>query len=181
MLLNRIYSVSTYKYEGKESAMKRIFCMMLSAALLIGCFGANAFAEEVSYPMVTHNRTSTEDSASDDWSVCQRGTYLGSGTCSMVKEDASHINISGGTTATRVCDEVTLILYVERSKNYSTGYSTYKTYEFTEKEVYQVAREISNISVEKGYYYRVAGVHSVLEGGTRETTDSVTDPIHFPK
>lgn len=160
--------------------MKRFFCMILSAALLIGCFGTSAFAEEASYPMVTHNRTSTEDSSRDDWSVCQRGTYLGSGTCSMVKEDDDHISISGCTTATRVCPEVTLILYVERSKSYSTGYGTYKQYEFTEENVYQVAREISNIKVERGYYYRVAGVHSVLNG-IRETTDSVTNPIYMPK
>lgn len=161
--------------------MKRFFCMMLSAVLLIGCLGTSASAEETSYPMVTHNRTSTEDSASDDWSVCQRGTYLGSGTSSITKKDDDHINISGCTTATRECDEVTLILYVERSRSYSTGYGTYKQYEFTEKNVYQVAREISNIKVDRGYYYRVVGVHSVMELGTRETTDSVTNPIYMPK
>lgn len=158
--------------------MKRFLCMILSAAMLIGCFGANAYAEEVTYPMVTHSYTATEDSATDSWSACQRGTYLGSGTSSITKEDSTHINISGCTTATRVCPEVSLILYVERSKSYSTGYGTYKQYEFTEENVYQVAREISNIYVERGYYYRVTGVHSVLNG-IRETTNSVTDPLDF--
>ena len=43
----------------------------------------------------------------------------------------------------------------------------------------KLAKEISNISVEKGYYYRVCGVHSVQEGSTIETTNSVTDPISF--
>lgn len=161
--------------------MKRFFCMMLSAALLIGCLGTSAFAEEASYPMVTHNRTSTEDSASDDWSVCQRGTYLLNGTTSITKDDDDHINISGCTNAVRKCDEVTLILYVERSKSYSTGYGTYKQYEFTKENAYQVIGEVSHIKVDRGYYYRVVGVHSVMKSGTRETTDSVTDPIYMPK
>lgn len=158
--------------------MKRFLCMILSAAMLIGCFGANAYAEEVTYPMVTHSYTATEDSASDSWNVSQRGANLLNGTCSITKKDDTHINISGCTNATHVCPEVTLILYVERSRSYSTGYGTYKQYEFTEENVYQVAREISNIKVERGYYYRVTGVHSVLDG-TRETTDSVTDPLDF--
>lgn len=158
--------------------MKRFLCMILSAVMLIGCFGANAYAEEVTYPMVTHSYTTTEDSASDSWSVNQRGSNLLNGTSSITKEDSTHINISGCTNATHVCPEVTLILYVERSKSYSTGYGTYKQYEFTEENVYQVAREISNIKVERGYYYRVKGVHSAMDG-IRETTDSVTNPLDY--
>ena len=159
--------------------MKKFLSLALSIVLLTGCFGLNVFAEEATYPKVTHTFVTTEDFASDEWSADQRGAYLGNGTSSIVRKDSSHISISGCTNATRTCDEVTLILYVERSTSYSTGYGTYKTYEYTADNVYQLAKEISNIPVTRGYYYRVKGVHSVLEGSTRETTNSVTNPIDY--
>ena len=159
--------------------MKKILSLMLSVVLLAGCFGFNVRAEETTYPMAIHELTTAEDFASDDWRVSLRGAYLGNGTTSITREDSTHINISGCTNATRVCDEVTLYLFVERSKSYSTGYSTYRSYSYTSEDVYQVVKGISNIPIERGYYYRVAGVHSVLEGSTRETTNSVTNPIDF--
>ena len=42
-----------------------------------------------------------------------------------------------------------------------------------------LTKEIANIPVERGYYYRVKGVHSVTEGSTTETTNSVTNPIDY--
>lgn len=160
--------------------MKRLFSLVLSMALLLGCFQMNAFAQEATYPRVSHTYTTTDDFASDDWQVDLRGAYLLSGTSAITREDSSHVNISGDTTATRTIDTVRLTLYLERSKSYGTGYSTYKTYTYSANNVYQLAKEISNISVESGYYYRVKGVHSVTHNGTTECTDSVTNPIHFP-
>lgn len=160
--------------------MKRLLSLVLSMALLLGCFQMNAFAQETTYPKVSHTYTTTEDFASDDWTVLLRGAYLASGTSSITREDGSHVNISGNTNATRTIDTVRLTLYLERSKSYATGYSTYKTYSYSANNVYSLVKEISNISVESGYYYRVTGVHSVTHNGTTECTDSVTNPIHFP-
>ena len=129
--------------------------------------------------MVIHNLTTTEDFASDEWSVAQRGAYLGNGTSSIARADSTHIHISGATNATQTCDKVRLTLYVEQSESYATGYSTYKSYYYSADNAYQLAKEISSIKVERGYYYRVKGVHSVTEGSTMETTDSVTDPIDY--
>ena len=159
--------------------MKKLMGLVLSLVLFVGCFGNAVFAQETTYPKATHVYTSTEDYASDDWSVDQRGAYLGSGTTSITREDSTHINISGDTTATRTCDKVKLTLFVERSTSYATGYGTYKTYSYTAEDVYQLAKEISNIKVDKGYYYRVAGVHSVTHNGVTETNNSVTDPLDY--
>ena len=52
-------------------------------------------------------------------------------------------------------------------------------FEEASKGVYKLTTEISNIEVDRGYYYRVKGVHSVTEGGVTETTDSVTNPIDY--
>lgn len=159
--------------------MKKLFSFVLSVALLAGCLGLNVFAEEAVYPGVWHTYTATEDFASDEWSVIQRGAYLLSGSSSIARKDDTHINISGSTNATQTCDKVVLTLHVERSKSYATGYSTYKTYHYTEENVYTVAKGISNIAVERGFYYRVFAVHSVTEGSTTETTDSVTNPLDY--
>ena len=104
---------------------------------------------------------------------------MGSGVSSIARADSTHINISGSTNAMQTCDKVRLTLYVEQSESYATGYSTYKTYSYSADDVYALVKEISNISVERGYYYRVTGVHSVTEGSVTETTNSVTNPIDY--
>ena len=160
--------------------MKRLFSLVLSMVLLLGCFQMNAYAQETTYPKVSHTYTATDDFASDEWQVDLRGAYLLDGRSSITREDGSHVNISGCTNATRKVDTVRLTLYLERSKSYSTGYGTYKSYSYSANDVYTLTKEISNIPVESGYYYRVKGVHSVTHNGTIECTNSVTDPIHFP-
>ena len=159
--------------------MRKLLCAMLSFLLFTTCISSNAFAAETTYPKVSHVYTVEDDYAADDWSTDQRGAYLGNGRSSITRTSNSLISISGNTKATQVCDKVRLTLYVERSTSYSTGYSTYKTYVYSADNVYQLVKAVSNISVEKGYYYRVKGVHSVQEGSTIETTDSVTNPISF--
>ena len=159
--------------------MKKIFSLFLAMALLIGCIPVNACAEEATYPKVTHSYTTEDNFASDDWSTDQRGAYLGSGRSSISRTDSTHISISGNTVATQTCDKVRLTLYVERSTSYATGYGTYKSYSYSADNAYQLGKEISNIKVDRGYYYRVKGVHSVTENGVTETTDSVTNPIDY--
>ncbi|MBQ5674526.1 MAG: hypothetical protein IIV45_05500 [Lachnospiraceae bacterium] len=159
--------------------MKKIFSLFLAMALLIGCIPVNAHAEEAVYPKVTHNYTTTDNFASDDWSTDQRGAYLGNGRSTIARADSTHINISGNTNATQTCDKVRLTLFVERSTSYATGYSTYKSYSYSADNAYQLGKEISNIKVDRGYYYRVFAVHSVTENGVTETTDSVTNPIDY--
>ena len=159
--------------------MRKLLSVTLSLVLLLSCFNLNVFAEETVYPKVSHAYTTTDDFASDEWSVVQRGAYLGNGTSSIARADSTHIHISGATNATKTCDKVRLTLYVEQSESYATGYYTYKTYAFSADNVYQLAKAVSNITVERGYYYRVKGVHSVTEGSVTETTNSVTNPIDY--
>ena len=159
--------------------MKKLLSMFFAVMLFLCCFSVNACAEETIYPKVTHSYTTTDDFSSDEWSVDQRGAYLGNGRSTIARADSTHINISGNTIATQTCDKVRLTLFVERSTSYATGYGTYKSYSYSADNVYQLGKEISNIKVEKGYYYRVTGVHSVTENGVTETTNSVTNPIDY--
>ena len=159
--------------------MKKIFSLFLAMALLVGCIPVNARAEEAVYPKVTHNYLTTDDFASDDWSTDQRGAYLGNGRSTIARADSTHINISGNTNATQTCDKIRLTLYVERSTSYATGYGTYKSYSYSADNAYSLVKAVSNIPVDRGYYYRVTGVHSVTENGVTETTNSVTNPIDY--
>ena len=159
--------------------MKKLLSLFLAVMLLAGCFTVNARAEETVYPKVTHSYTTTENFASDEWSADQRGAYLGNGTSAISRTDNSHISISGNTNATQTCDKVRLTLFVERSTSYATGYGTYKSYSYSADNAYSLVKAVSNIPVDRGYYYRVFAVHSVTENGVTETTDSVTNPIDY--
>lgn len=159
--------------------MKRILSFFLSAILLAGSIDLHVSAQETVYPKVFHTYTSTDDMAKDEWTAAEKGAYLMDGVSIIAKPDATHAHIGGDTDATQVCDEIYLALYLERSKSYATGYSTYKYYKYTAENVYAISKEISNIPIERGYYYRVKGVHMVKHNGIVETTDSVTNPIDY--
>lgn len=159
--------------------MKKLLSFLLSVTLLAGLFGMSANAEEVVYPKGSHTYVMTEDFSSDEWSTDLRGVHLNSGTSVIARAGTNKINISGATTAGHVCDRVVLTLFVERSTSYATGYGTYKTYTYSAEDVYQLGKEISNITVERGYYYRVKGIHSVTHNGVIETTDTLTNPIDY--
>ena len=159
--------------------MKRLMAAVLSLVIFAGSVSMSAQAAETVYPAVHHTYTTTGDFSEDAWEVIQRGAYLGTGTCSISRRDSTHIDISGITTATQTCDEVELWLFVERSTSYATGYSTYRSYSYASEDVYQLVKEISNIKVDRGYYYRVKAVHHVTHNGVLETTNSVTNPIDY--
>lgn len=159
--------------------MKRIISFFLSVILLAGSITLRVSAQETVYPKVFHTCTSTDGMAKDEWTAAERGAYLMDGIGIIVRADSTHVHIGGDTDATRVCDKLYLSLYLERSKSYATGYSTYREYDYTAENAYAISKEISNIKVERGYYYRVKGVHAVQHNGTMEVTDSVTDPIDY--
>lgn len=179
-VLNRILYVNVYNgTKRKERTMKKILSICLSAIFLAGCMTLKVSAQETVYPKVFHTYTSTDDMAKDEWTAAAKGAYLMDGISIIVREDNTHVSIGGNTDATQKCDKIHLSLYLERSKSYDKGYGTYKEYTYDAVNAYTISKEISNIPIERGYYYRVKGVHIVKHNGVTETTDSVTDPIDF--
>lgn len=162
-----------------RKAAGKLLALCLSLVMFAGGISLEAFAQETVFPKVFHTYKTTEDLAIDEWTSALRGAYLGNGLSVIARADKTHVHIGGETEATKVCDEVYLTLYLERSKSYATGYSTYKYYDYEVKNDYAIFKEISNIPVDRGYYYRVKGVHMVYHNGVLETTDSVTDPIDY--
>lgn len=159
---------------------RKILGLFLAAVFLASSINLNVCAQGTTVlPKVIHKYISGDDLSVDEWTNALRGAYLGRGSCVITRADSTHVHIGGDTDATRVCDEVELRLYLERSKSYATGYTTYKHYTFTEYNDYAVSKEISNIPVERGYYYRVVGVHYATHNGVTEGTNSVTNPIDY--
>ncbi len=159
--------------------MKKFISLLLVAVLMLCSMNQVALAEEVIYPKGFSSHTSDEDTSTAYWTAAAKGTYLRSGMSAITRASTNTINISGETDAHTTCDKVDLWLFVERSTSYSTGYGTYKYYKYSTEDDYSLAKERSNIQVERGYYYRVLGVHSVTKNGITETTDTLTDPISF--
>lgn len=159
--------------------MKRFLGIVLSAVLLVQGASLPVKATERNELQTGGTYEIMEQSTNEERTVSPRGAYLSNGMSCIAREGSKLISISGATNAKKTCDKLILTLYVERSTKYATGYSTYKSFHFTANNVYQLAKEISNISIERGYYYRVKGVHMVTNNGVSETTDSVTNPMDF--
>lgn len=108
----------------------------------------------------------------------QRGSYLSSGSGHIVLAGTGKVTISGSTSAYQIVDTVKLTLYLQRLENgqwvpvatlgpkavYNTNYvSNSKTY-----------------SVARGYYYRVYGGHTAIEGSKSEALTSYTNGVWVP-
>lgn len=159
--------------------MKRFLGIVLSAVLLVQGASLPVKAAESNELQTGGTYEIMEQSTNEERTVTPRGAYLSNGMSCIARAGSKLINISGATNATKTCDKLTLALYVERSTSYATGYGTYKSFLFTANNVYQLAKEISSIPIERGYYYRVKGVHMVTNNGVSETTNSVTNPMDF--
>lgn len=159
--------------------MKRFLGIALSVLLLAEGMSVPVSAAETASLQTGGTYLIAEESTNEERAISPRGTYLSDGMSCIARESSKLINISGITNAKATCEKIILTLYVERSTKYATGYGTYKSFHFTANNVYQLAKEISNIPIERGYYYRVKGVHSVTNNGKTETTNSVTNPMDF--
>lgn len=106
-----------------------------------------------------------------------RNSYLAQGIVKIVNNGNGIVGIGGSTDCFVDCDVVKLNLYLERSKG-NSGFSSYKSFTFTEYNTSSVF-EGFNYAVEKGYYYRLRGYHYASKGGKAENLGSRTDGIYI--
>ena len=102
-----------------------------------------------------------------------RGTYLSSGTGNLRLSAYRTLSLSGSTSCYQAVDKVKVTLYLQRLVNGSwttvstlgpkTAYNDYYVY------------NSNSYSVSGGYYYRVYGGHSAIEGSTSEALTSYSD------
>ncbi|MGN8801049.1 DUF6147 family protein [Candidatus Merdisoma sp. HCP28S3_D10] len=119
-----------------------------------------------------HEYVNNEDEAIDTWYGIARGTYLRDGTTGIRRAGTCLVNISGTTTAHSKCDYVKVGIYLDESSDGGSHFGNIAKYHFQEQQTTSCHGSKANISVTKGYKYRVRGVHSVVKGSTVETTDT---------
>lgn len=104
------------------------------------------------------------------------GQYLSYGTSALKNLGAGQVNFYGDTVCYRESDVVVVALTLQRLvsgywRSYSTitgtAYNTFATSTGT------------TITVPKGYYYRVKGVHTAQKGSTVDSTTTYTDGVYI--
>lgn len=103
-----------------------------------------------------------------------RGNILNNGTASVSNNGNGEVNVSGSVLAGVVCDKLVLKMRLQR---YSGGYwEDVKTFSDT-KYNHSLLTKSYNVSVTKGYYYRVKAACLAYKGDTVETKMPITDGI----
>lgn len=103
--------------------------------------------------------------------------YLLQGIVKITNNGGGKIGVGGFTLCTQTCSNVKLYLYLEQAKG-DGGFYSYKSWkkESTNVDSLSFATELS---VPKGYYYRLRGYHSCTKNGKTETGSSTTDGIYI--
>lgn len=103
-----------------------------------------------------------------------RGNILNKGIASVANNGNGEINVSGSVLAGVVCDKLVLKMTLQR---YSDGAWRYVR-EFSDTKYNDsMLTKSYNVSVAKGYYYRVKAGCAAYKGSTTETKMPITDGI----
>lgn len=157
--------------------MKRRIQLFLAPLMLLICFvaGTGVVFAETSTTVVDGSKLTHELSAEGIAYPKLRGTYLNNGVGRITVTGSRTVMIAGDTIARQNVDSVKVTLHLQRLEGGSwvtiASYGPtvkYNTYHVTATRTY---------SVSGGYYYRMRGSHTVIEGDKFESAVSATDGI----
>lgn len=153
---------------------KMFAALAVAACLLTGSLTASA-ADERLGTIVDGSLLTEETSVEDTVYPFARGTYLANGSGGLTIEGFRKVEVSGRTNAHQIVDKLNVSLILQRLEDdswvpvYTYGpKSAYNAYTVSAAKTYSVAG---------GYYYRMLGIHSVVEDGTSESVSSCTNGI----
>ena len=158
---------------------KKLLGLLVAVGLSVGMSVTPVLAETtsildaVAVEELTEEET-TEDFAEDTEYYPARSTNLNCGNVKIQKVNSGELAIYGLTQCHKKCSKVYLSLFLERKVN--GGYSTYKVWEFTGKNVTSLSRTI-DVIVPSGTYYRVRGYHAASNDGLKESASTLTQGI----
>lgn len=148
-----------------------ICCLVVSS---LQVFAADELLGMVVDGSVLTDKTEAEDTVYPR----QRGSYLSSGSGHITLAGTGKVTITGSTSAYQNVDQIKVTLYLQRLENGSwvpvatLGPAVkYNAHYVSNSKTYSVAR---------GYYYRVTGGHTAIEGSTAESLNSASDGIWVP-
>ncbi len=158
---------------------KKLLGLLVAVGLSVGMSVTPVLAETTSIldavaeEELTEEET-TEDFAEDTEYYPARSINLNCGNVKIQKVNSGELAIYGLTQCHKKCSKVYLSLFLERKVN--GGYSTYKVWEFTGKNVTSLSRTI-DVIVPSGTYYRVRGYHAASNDGLKESASTLTQGI----
>nr|WP_297873093.1 DUF6147 family protein [uncultured Blautia sp.] len=103
-----------------------------------------------------------------------RGNILNNGTASVANNGNGEVNVSGSVLAGVVCDKLLLKMTLQR---YSGGYWEDVKYFTDTRYNHSLLTKSYNVSVAKGYYYRVKAACLAYKGSTVESKSPMTNGI----
>lgn len=155
--------------------MKKIICLFFSFLLFFN-IGVNVHAEGLndlgkvvdgSILLNTNESTVTLENIG-------KGNILNNGTVSVGNKGNGVVNVSGSVLAGVVCDKLLLKMTLQR---YSDGAWRY-VQDFTDTRYnHSLLTKSYNVSVAKGYYYRVKAACLAYKGSITESKSPMTDGI----
>lgn len=147
--------------------------------LVIFIWGMQAFTSKAQIADIPgyHEYIETEEEVIDTWYGVLRGTYLKDGTSGLKRAGTAKVSVSGATTAHAVCDSIRAAVYLDESSDGGSSFGTIGIYHFEESNASMCYGSKANISVTKGWKYRVRGGHSAIKGSTVESTTTCTGTL----
>ena len=103
-----------------------------------------------------------------------KGNILNNGTVSVGNKGGGVVNVSGSILAGVVCDKLLLKMTLQR---YSGGYWEDVKYFTDTRYNHSLLTKSYNVSVAKGYYYRVKAACLAYKGSVVESKSPMTDGI----
>lgn len=153
---------------------KRIRFILLPAMLMLYLITGTIFAS-ASETVVDGSELTQELSAEGIAYPILRGTYFSNGGGNITAIGKGSVRISGETVARQSVDSVKVTLHLQQLKG--DNWVTIASYGPTVKyNTYYVAAS-RTYSVAGGYYYRMTGSHTVIEGDAFESAVSSTDGV----
>lgn len=103
-----------------------------------------------------------------------KGNILNNGTASLANNGNGEVNVYGAVLGSVVCDKLLLKMTLQR---YSGGYWEDVRYFSDTRYDHSMLTKSYNVSVAKGYYYRVKAVCLAYKGSTVESKSPMTNGI----
>ena len=154
---------------------KKIGTLLMSVILILG-FSLNVMAQDLDENNESADGSSfiTENFSENVVENPLKGNILNKGVASIGNNGNGSVNVSGTVFGSVVCDKLTLKMTLQR---YFNGYwKDVKSFSNTAYNTSYLTKSY-DVSVTKGYYYRVKAACFATKGSTSESKSPVTDGI----
>lgn len=156
--------------------MRKFIGKLLAVTLLVTLCTSSVMAEGLDDlgKIVDGSKLTNQDYAEDTQTPLTRGNLLNQGSARISNLGGGVVNAYGVAFCSVTCDKVVVKTTVQR---YSGGsWYNVQTFEDTAYNTPTLAKS-HNLSVSRGYYYRVKAACMAQKSGTSESAVAITDGI----